>query len=115
MLLTYIRHFWSSKYGFVREANKELYSKIKNKIRNQTQVISFLNSLKNDIDKYLAILNHNSAFWDDYNSKCKDYIETLNYFGLAQYRSLVLSILNKFEKNEVKKSLKLIVSWMVRI
>ncbi len=114
MLLTYIRHHWSSTYGFVRETNKELYSKIKNKIRNQTQVITFLTNLKNDIDKYLAILNHNLSFWDDYDSKCKDYIETLNYFGLAQYRPLVLTILKKFNDNEVKKSLKLVVSWMVR-
>lgn len=114
MLLTYIRHYWGSEYGFVREQNKELYSKIKNKIRNQTQVITFLTNLKNDIDKYLAILNHSLSFWDDYDSKCKDYVETLNYFGLAQYRPLVLTILKKFSNIEVKKSLKLLVSWMVR-
>ena len=114
MLLTYIRHHWGSEYGFVREQNKELYTRIKNKIRNQTQVITFLTNLKNDIDKYLAILNHNLSFWDDYDSKCKDYIETLNYFGLAQYRPLVLTILKKFNEVEVKKSLKILVSWMVR-
>lgn len=114
VLLIYVRHHWASKYGFVREQNKELYAKIKNKIRNQTQVITFLTNLKNDIDRYLAILNHNLSFWDDYDSKCKDYIETLNYFGLAQYRPLVLMILKKFSKDEVKKSLKLLVSWMVR-
>jgi len=114
MLLTYIRHHWSSIYGFVRETNKELYSKIKNGISNSTRVITFLTFLKNDIDKYLAILNHNLSFWDDYDPKCKDYIETLNYFELAQYRPLVLAILNKFDNNEIKKSLKLLVSWIVR-
>ena len=114
-LLTYIRHHWGAENGFVREQNKELYSKIKNKIRNQTQVITFLTNLKNDVDKYLALLNHSLSFWDDYDSKCKDYIETLNYFGLTQYRPLVLMILKKFNNNEeVKKSLKLLVSWMVR-
>ena len=114
MLLTYIRHHWSSTNGFVREKNKELYAKIKIGIKNQTQVVTFLTNLKNDIDKYLAILNHNMSFWEEYDSKCKDYIETLNYFGLEQYRPLVLMVLKYFDKNEVKKSLKLLVSWMVR-
>ena len=114
LVLTYIKHHWASTHGFVREKNKELYSQIKDKVRNTTQVINFLTSLKNDLDKYLAILNHNSSFWNDYDSKCKDYIETLNYFGLEQYRPLLLSILRKFEQIEVKKALKLIVSWLVR-
>lgn len=110
MLLTYIKHHWSSSHGFVREKDKELYSQIK----NQTQIITFLTNLKNDLDKYLAILNHNHSFWNDYENKCKEYIETLNYFGLGQYRPLLLSILKSFDKNEVKKSLKLIISWLVR-
>lgn len=114
MLLTYIRHHWSATNGFVREKNKELYTKIKTRIKNQTQVITFLTNLKNDLDKYLAILNHNLSFWNEYDSKCKDYIETLNYFGLEQYRPLVLMILKSFDKGEVTKSLKLLVSWMVR-
>jgi len=94
--------------------NKELYNNIKNNIKRSTEVVTFINSLKNNADIYLAILNHNSAFWNDYDNKCKEYIETLNYFGLEQYRPLLLSILKKFDKREVTKSLKLILSWLVR-
>ncbi len=114
LTLTYIKHYWASINGFIRVKNKELYNEIKNKKRTSTEVIAFINNLKNDVDIYKAILNHNSAFWSDYDNKCKEYIETLNYFGLEQYRPLLLSILKNFTKNEVTKSLKLILSWLVR-
>ena len=114
LVLTYIKHHWASQHGFVRVKNKELYSNIKKGIKNTTQVITFINTLKNDVDIYLAILNHNNAFWNDYNNKCKEYIATLNYFGLEQYRPLLLAIIKKFNKVEVTKSLKLILSWLIR-
>jgi len=114
LTLTYIKHYWASINGFIRVKNKELYNEIKNKKRTSTEVIAFINNLKNDVDIYKAILNHNSAFWSDYDNKCKEYIETLNYFGLEQYRPLLMSILNNFTKDEVTKSLKLILSWLVR-
>lgn len=114
LILTYIKHHWASQYGFVRVKNKELYNNIKKKIKNPTQVITFINNLNNDVDIYLAILNHNNTFWNDYNNKCKEYLETLNYFGLEQYRPLLLSVIKKFNKAEVVKSLKLIISWLIR-
>ncbi|MCK4447813.1 MAG: DUF262 domain-containing protein [Candidatus Marinimicrobia bacterium] len=114
LILTYIKHYWSSQHGFTREKNKELYISIKNEIRNSTKSINLIYNLKNDADLYIAILNHNNLYWKDFDNKCKEYIKTLNYFGLEQYRPLLLSILKKFEKDEVKKSLKLIVSWLVR-
>lgn len=114
LLLTYIKHFWFTYYGFVRERNNELFKSIKSKFKTSTTVTTFVNNLKNDVDIYLAILNHNSSFWSDYDSLCKGHIETLNYFNLEQYRPLVFAILKKFQPEEVKKSLKLIVSWLVR-
>ena len=114
LTLTYIKHYWTSIHGFIRIKNKELYNEIKNKIRTSTEVITFINNLKKEVEIYKAILNNNSAFWNDYDNKCKEYIETLNYFGLEQYRPLLMSIMRKFSKDEVVKSLKLILSWLVR-
>ncbi|GAB4451840.1 MAG: DUF262 domain-containing protein [Bacteroidia bacterium] len=114
LLIYYIKHYWFVNYSFVRESKNELYKEIKNKINNPTQVATFVNNLNNDIDIYLAILNPNSSFWNDFENICRNYIETLNYFNLEQYRPLVFSILKKFQPPEVKKSLKLIVSWLVR-
>jgi len=101
--------------GVIWEKNRELYNDIKGQIRNTAQSIAFVNNLKNDVPLYLAIVNHNHQFWNEFDPKVKQYIETLNFFNLEQYRPLLLSILKKFtNKQEVTKSLKLIVSWLVR-
>jgi uncharacterized protein with ParB-like and HNH nuclease domain len=114
LLLTYIKHFWFTYYYFVRERNNELFKRIKADIKTSTPVTTFVNNLKNDVDIYLAILNHNSSFRNNYDNLCRNHIETLNYFNLEQYRPLVFAILKKFSPDEVKKALKLIVSWLVR-
>ncbi|MGP1625229.1 DUF262 domain-containing protein [Prevotella koreensis] len=114
LLLTYVKHFWFVNYNFIRERNNELYKNIKENIKNSTSVTTFVNNLKNDAEIYLAILNNNSSFWNSYDNICKSYIETLNYFNLEQYRPLVFAVLKKFLPEEVMKSLKLIVSWLIR-
>lgn len=114
LLLTYVKHFWFANYNFIRERNNELYKNIKENIKNSTSVTTFVNNLKNDAEIYLAILNNNSSFWNSYDNICKSYIETLNYFNLEQYRPLVFAVLKKFLPEEVMKSLKLIVSWLIR-
>ena len=113
LVLTYIKHYWSSQYGLTREKNKELYTKIQKEINNPSDVVSFVTSLKQDTDFYLAILNHNHDYWKNKPQE-KIYIETLNFFQLEQFRPLLLSILKNFQELEIKKSLKIIVSWLVR-
>ena len=114
LLLEYIKVFWMTEYGFIREINNKLYQAIKSEKRSATEVNTFVTNLNNDIDLYLALINDNSSIWDNYSNECKDYIKTLNYLELKQFRPLALAILKNFEKNEIKKTLKLIVSWMVR-
>lgn len=115
LILTYIRHYWLSQYGLTREKNRELYNSIKSNIRNSTQAVSFVDNLNKDTGLYLAIINHNHPYWNDFDLTVKQYVETLNFFKLEQFRPLLLSILKKFKDNkEIRKALKLIVSWLVR-
>lgn len=115
LILTYIRHHWSSQYGLTREKNRELYNGIKSNIRNSSQAVSFVDNLNKDTGLYLAIINHNHQYWNDFDQTAKQHVETLNFFKLEQFRPLLLAILKKFkDKKEVKKALKLIVSWLVR-
>lgn len=112
-ILQYIRYYWSSKNGLVRE--KELFKDIKNKIRNKNQTITFLSNLERNTDIYLALLNPNHPLWKDYPTECTIFISELKELGLTQNRPLLLAILERFSnKEEVRKTLKLITSWSVR-
>lgn len=114
-ILNYIKHFWSSRYGLTREKNKELYKSISDSKKSPADVRDFVKELNDDTKLYLAIFNHKDSYWDDHSANSKKYIETLNYLELEQYKPLVLSILKRFsDKKEVEKSLKLIVTWVVR-
>ena len=115
IILTYIKHHWSSQYGLTREKNKELYTAIKSKIKTSSNTLSYVKALDEDTSLYLAILNSNHIYWNEFNNAVKHYIQTLNFFPLDQYRPLLLAILKKFSnKKEIEKAFKLIVSWMAR-
>jgi len=113
-ILNYIRYYWSSKHGLTRE--KELYKKIKEKIKNKNQAITFLSNLERNSETYLAILNPHHPFWNNFPHECSEYIAELLELRLTQNRPLLIALLEiwKDDPEEVKKSLKLIVSWSVR-
>lgn len=112
-ILQFIRYYWSSIYGLIRE--KELFKDIKDKIRNKNQTITFISNLERNTETYLALLNPNHPLWKDYPSDCAAFISELKELGLTQNRPLLLAILGKFSnKEDIKNALKLIVSWSVR-
>ena len=113
-ILNYIRYYWSSKHGLTRE--KELYKKIKEKIKNKNQSVTFLSNLEKNSETYLAILNPHHTFWNNFPHECSEYIAELLELRLTQNRPLLIALLEiwKDKPQEVKKALKLIVSWSVR-
>lgn len=112
-ILQYIRYFWSSKNGLVRE--KELFREIKNKIINKNSAITFLSNLEKGSELYLALLTPNHSFWKDYPTDCVNSISELNELRLIQQRPLLLAILENFSnKDDVARAFRLIVSWSVR-
>ncbi len=112
-ILQYIRYFWSSKNGLVRE--KELFREIKNKIINKNSAITLLSNLEKGSELYLALLTPNHSFWKDYPTDCVNSISELNELRLIQQRPLLLAILENFSnKDDVARAFRLIVSWSVR-
>lgn len=111
-IINYIRYFWSSRNGLTRE--KDLFQEIKNNTTNTNLSVSFLNDLKSSTNKYLALLNQNHSFWDEYSKTTKEYVEKFNDLGLYQNRPLLLAVLNQFDQKETEKAFKLILSWSVR-
>ena len=112
IIVTYIRHYWSSLYGLTRE--KELYSRIKEKITSKQSAIDLALNLEENAFLYAAILNPQDEAWQKYGSTARQHLEILHTLRMTQNRPLLLAILKHFDTNSVRTSLRLLVSWSVR-
>ncbi len=73
-----------------------------------------MTELENDVQIYLPLLNPHHEKWNEYDPHCRDYVRTLLELNLSRLRPLLISILKKFTKQDVVKSLRLMVAWSVR-
>jgi len=112
LIVDFIRHLWCSQFGVTRE--KELYDRIKERITSKQKAIDLSSIFANSARTYAAIVNTDNELWASYGSEARSYMATLNLLGMTQIRPLILSILQQFSPAEVKKSLRLFVSWAVR-
>lgn len=113
IVLTFLRHYWSSCYGLVRE--KDLYADIKKRISTQSLAVNFTRDLVQNAHKYAAIVSPSDAFWNKYGDTCRKHLDTLNTLRMVQIRPLILSVLDVFNEAEVKKTIRNLVSWSVRL
>ena len=112
IVVTFIRHLWSSKYGLVRE--KDLYSDIKSKIKTKVNAVDFASELAEGARLYVAMLNSSNELWEKYGPNTRDHVRILNLLRMSQIRPLFLSILSKFSVTETQKALRLMISWATR-
>jgi len=110
---TFIRHFWSSKQGLIRE--RDLYGDLKKKLKTKQSAIDFSVELADNARLYAAILNSDHDFWQSLGSGGRQLVQSLLYLKLEQYRPLLLACLHTFPPKEILKTLKLLVSWNVRL
>ncbi|MFZ4131140.1 DUF262 domain-containing protein [Streptomyces cellulosae] len=108
----FLRHYWSSRYGLTRE--RDLYAKIKEKVRTRSQASQFAIDLSRAAEKYAAITNPGHDFWTNLDYTGKADLQILARFNLAPNRPLLLSAMEKFSQAELKKLLRALVSWSVR-
>lgn len=113
LFTSFLRHFWSSKYGLVRE--KELYRSIKSRVTTAANVIDFARELESNSSLYAAILAPEHEFWSEASPIAHERIRTLHLLGLEQYRPMLLSTLAHLELDDVEEILRLLISWNVRL
>ncbi|MGE5551379.1 MAG: DUF262 domain-containing protein [Bacteroidota bacterium] len=111
-VIDFIRHYWSSNFGVVRE--KDLYYNIKEKVKTKTKAIELSQELENSAKTYAASLNPDHDYWNRFGDNTKIYISTLNLLGISQIRPLLIAILENFQSGETERALYLIISWSVR-
>ncbi len=111
-VINFIRNYWSSKNGLVRE--KDLFEKIKHNVSSKAEAVSLTSGLYETSKLYSAMITCDDNFWSEYESTAKISMETLNFFKMVQVRPLILAILEHFNKKESAKSLKFLVNASVR-
>jgi len=108
----FLRHYWSSRHGAVRE--RELYKGIKGNIATEAQVIEFVADLQRAAVLYAALVNSDHEYWENLGGTVKENVETLLRLDLEQNRPLLLAALQYFTDAEKKLLLRALVSWSVR-
>jgi len=111
-VVNFIRYYWSSRNGLVRE--KDLFDRIKKHVTSKTEAVSLSEDLFGQSKIYSAMITCDDSYWADFAPSAKISMQTLNFFNVTQMRPLLLSILTNFEKEEVAKALRMLVSWSVR-
>ena len=108
----FLRHYWLSKYGVIRD--RDLYKEIKQKFSSANGVINLMADLKDTANKYAAISNVDHVIWKEYGEQLRTDLEILQLFGLSQFRPLVLAALESMKEKEIAKLMRLIVVLSMR-
>lgn len=108
----FLRHYWSSKNGLVRE--RDLYKAIKSEVATGAQAVKFSKELLKASKLYAALLNSASEYWTKWSDVDRRNIDTLGLLALEQNRPMLLAVLENFSTPESKKVLRACVSWSVR-
>ncbi len=114
-LTQFLRHYWLSKYGVVRE--RDLYKAMKGKFQTKPQVLDLMNELVDAADKYAAISNVDHQIWKGLKvnkTALRKDLEALQIFSLSQFRPLMLAGLSKLNSKEIPKLVRLIVILSIR-
>jgi len=113
VLVTYLRHYWSSVQGLTRE--RDLYKKVKRSVNTVSVAVEVTRALASSAVKYAALSNTSHELWRQYGQSTQGHITTLNLLGMIQMRPLLLAILDILTPSEGKKAIKFLVDCAVRI
>lgn len=112
LTVTYLRHYVTCLQGTTRGA--ELYERVRTFYNNRTKALDFLDGASTGANLYSALLNPGHTLWNDYGERTRGHIRTMLDLKLEQIRPLMLAVLMRFQPAEVKKAMRLFLSWSVR-
>lgn len=108
----FLRHYWLSKYGVVRD--RDLYRVLKTKFSSVARVSELVTDLEKVAELYAAIDDTANAFWKGYSSAAKENLRMLAMFGLLQNKPLLVAAMECWKYKEIQKLVKVIVAISVR-
>jgi len=108
----YVRHYWIAFHEATR--NPELFGRVKRYVTGETRATQFSTDLSESAPRYIALLNPLHPAWALYPERTKKNVSTLVELGMTQLRPLLLAAMQRLDKKEIPKVLRLAVSWCVR-
>lgn len=112
LFTTFLRHYWSSRYGATRE--RELYKNIKKNVSNDDAAVDLVKELQKAAGYYSAVQSSDHDFWNTAGTATRNNVETLIRLDLEQHRPLLLAAMQHFATAELKSLLRCLVAWSVR-
>ncbi|MES2759027.1 MAG: DUF262 domain-containing protein [Pseudomonadota bacterium] len=112
IVITYIRQLWSATREVARE--KELFTKIKEKIVTSQQAVEFASELLERAVHYSAMLNSAHPLWKTMGPEAEQVIASLNTVKVERYRPAMLALLSNFSGNELTAAMRHILNGSVR-
>ena len=114
LLLTYIRHYWTLSHGYTAE--RELASLVKENIAGPQQAVSFVAELDQFAADYTGLLNPlEYTGWPNVDKITRAHIYIITrILAIEQIRPLLLSVLRKFDVQQIKLAMRMFLSWSVR-
>ncbi len=94
----FLRHYYNSRYPFVRK--DRLFRGIRNRVATADQAIALVEDLERAAVRYGALSAGDNEFWLDFDGAAR-HVRALVLFGVGQYRPLALAALDKMDGNEV--------------
>lgn len=107
----FLRHFWLSSKGIVKE--KQLLNEIGNEFKTRTQVFTFLDTIKEESEYYDSILNPQNYYGKDSYDNIEILLD-LKDLSIGQTLPLLLAGKKIFDDKEFIKLVEVITNYIFR-
>jgi hypothetical protein len=109
---SFLKAFWASRHGALE--GPKLFAKFKETYSTPEAAHEISLDLRRGAENYAAIFSPTDAVWADYSFQARQRVNGLSIIGASQLYPIMLAALEKFERQEMEKLLRLLEAIAVR-
>jgi len=108
----FLHHYWTSHYG--RTSRSKLFRSMREHITDSKSALDFVEGLAKSSKLYLALAIPGHPYWNDYDQRTRDNLETLTLLNAQQALPILLAAAEEFDEVEFGKLTDVLVTMAVR-
>lgn len=113
IVVSFVRHLLITMYGHTKQ--RDVLKKVKGQITKQSHALSFLASMDESADDYVAMLNPSHSKWNTYGDEARDALWTIHLdLDVRQIWPLLFAVIKHFSVPESKRAFRYLVNLSVR-